>query len=88
MFSYWDIYEIIIYHLDVTHVLLFIIAYYIQFQLIYIYIIMNVVKFHQIMSVCPAKEQAYYTYHEEVYKQCLHFVLDRLLALTAGSADL
>lgn len=54
----------------------------------YIYIIMNVVKFHQIMSVCPAKEQAYYTYHEEVYKQCLHFVLDRLLALTAGSADL
>lgn len=49
---------------------------------------MNVVKFHQMMSVCPAKEQAYYTYHEEVYKQCLHFVLDRLLALTAGSADL
>lgn len=37
MFSYWDIYEIIIYQLDVTHVLLFIIAYYLQFQLIYIY---------------------------------------------------
>lgn len=61
MFSYWDIYEIIIYQLDVTHVL-FIHVYYLQFQLIYIYIIMNVVKFHQMMSVCPAKEQAYYTY--------------------------
>lgn len=37
---------------------------------------MNVVKFHQIKSECPAKEQAPHTNREAVYKQCLHFVLD------------
>lgn len=28
---------------------------------------MNVVKFHQIKSECPAEEQAPHTYHEAVY---------------------